>query len=139
LQARLVEVLLVLLPAVVVGVDLTEVGVHLGIDIAVGLYLAFDFVEDLQAVVMQAQVELLFRLGDAAQIHGVLVGLEAHLGLIQESDRRVDVGVLTRGKHGQLGVLDRVDLVGEPLDKRLIQGEQVGVLTLIERLLLEVS
>ena len=46
--------------------------------------------------------------------------------------------MLTRGQDSELGVLDRVQLVGEALDKRLVQSEQIRVLSLIERLLLEV-
>ena len=44
-----------------------------------------------------AQVELLFSLGDSAQEYGIPVALKASLGLLQELDRHVDVGVLPRG------------------------------------------
>ena len=46
--------------------------------------------------------------------------------------------MLTRGQDSELGVLNRVQLVGEALDERLVQREQIRVLSLIERLLFEV-
>ena len=46
--------------------------------------------------------------------------------------------MLTRGQDSELGVLNRVQFVGETLDERLVQSEQIRVLSLIERLLLEV-
>ena len=46
--------------------------------------------------------------------------------------------MLTRGQDSELGVLNRVQLVGETLDERLVQSEQIRVLSLIECLLLEV-
>ena len=46
--------------------------------------------------------------------------------------------MLTRGQDSELGVLNRVQLVGETLDERLVQSEQIRVISLIECLLLEV-
>ena len=52
LQAGLVEVLFVFLSAVVVREDLAEVGVNLGIDVALSLDRLLDLVEDLEAVMV---------------------------------------------------------------------------------------
>lgn len=86
-----------------------------------------------------SQVEPLFSLGDSAQVDRVLVALKAHFGLIQERDGQVDVCVLARGEDGQKGVFDGVELMGESLNERVVQGEQIGVLALVECLLFEVT
>ena len=57
---------------------------------------------------MQTKIELLFSLGDTAEVDGVLVRFEARLGLVQELDGRVDVRMLTRRQDSQLGVFDWV-------------------------------
>ena len=86
-----------------------------------------------------SQVEPLFSLGDSAQVDRVLVALKAHFGLIQERDGQVDVCVLARGEDGQKGVFDGVELMGESLNERVVQGEQIRVLALVECLLFEVT
>ena len=88
---------------------------------------------------VQAKIELLFSLGDAAEVDGVLVRFEAGLGLVEELDGGVDVGMLARRQDSQLSVFDWVKLVGESLNQGLIQREQVKVFTLVESLVFEVS
>jgi hypothetical protein len=75
LETSLIEVLLVVLTAIVVRKDLVQGRVDLGVHIAFSLDLTLDLVEDLEAVVVLTQVELLFSLGDAAQVHGIAVSL----------------------------------------------------------------
>ena len=47
--------------------------------------------------------------------------------------------MLSRGQHGQNGVLDGVQLVRETFDHGFVQSEQVRVLSRVESLLLEVE
>ena len=88
---------------------------------------------------MLPQIQLLFSLGDAAQIHGVRVGGQARLGLLQELDGSIDVFVLSRGQDSQRRILDRVEFVREGLDERLVQSQQVRVLCGVKSFLLEVA
>ena len=73
MQAGLVEVLLVFFSTVVVGEDLAEIGVNLGVNVTFSLDLFLDLVEDLDAVMMLSQVELLFSLSDSAKEDSIFV------------------------------------------------------------------
>ena len=77
---------MVVFPAVVVGEHLVQRGVDLRVDVRVSLDSLFDFVENLEAIMVLTQIEPLFSLRDAAQVHGVLESLQARLGLLQEVD-----------------------------------------------------
>ena len=88
---------------------------------------------------VKSKIELLFSLSNAAKEDSILVRFQPRLSLIQELDRNVDIRMLTRCQDSQLGVFDRIQLVGESLDQGVIQSEQVKVLTLIKRLVFKVA
>ena len=123
LKWRFVEVLLILFATIVVWEDFVEGGVDLGVDVWLGLDLALYLIKDLQAVVMVAQVEPFFSLGDSAKVYGIFVRLKALLGFLQEVDRELDVSVLSRSEDCEHGILDRIELVRERLDASLVQGQ----------------
>ena len=95
LETCFIEVLLVFLSAIVVREDFAECGVHLRVDVTLRLDLLLDLVEDLQAVVVKTQIQLLFSLRNSAQVDGIFEVLKTFLGLFEELDRDIDVFMLS--------------------------------------------
>lgn len=139
LQARLVEVLLVFLASVVVCEDFTESGVDFRVDVALLLHLVFHFFQDLQAVVVQTQVQLLFSLSNSAQVDSIFEILKSCFSLIKEFNWDIDIGMLTRGQDCEYCVLDWVELVSQAFDHRFVKNKQVFVLCGVKSLVLEVA
>jgi hypothetical protein len=94
LQTRLVVVLLVVLAPVVFAVNFGERCLHLGVDISHWLCGFTDLIQNLEAVVVLAQVKSLLCLSDAAKEDGILPLFKSGLSFSQKVDSLQNIGEL---------------------------------------------
>jgi hypothetical protein len=132
LQTRLVVVLLVVLAPVVFAVHFSERRLHLGVNICERLCGFADLIQNLQAVVMLAQVKSFLSLSNAAEECSVLPLFKSGLGFSQEINSLNNIGELARDQHGDNGILNGVELVPKRLHHFVVQAEQVLVFGLVK-------
>ncbi len=77
---------MIILPSVVLGKCVTQVGIDFGVHIGEGFQVLLDFSQHLKGVMVLAQVEFLLRLSNLAEEDGILLAGETSLCFLKEFD-----------------------------------------------------
>lgn len=127
-ETTLVKALVVFLTFVILSLNICQASVDLGVNIGHGLSFVSDFIQNLKAIVMLAQVKLLLSLTNSAEEKSVNLAPESGLSLLEEGNCGLKISELTGNLHGDNGVLERVQFHVERTDHNIVQLQEILVL-----------